>query len=268
MGQAPCRTGWAGGNALRFAYADPPYPGTARSYPERTEVDHGELIQRLERDYDGWLLHSNSQSIAPLVNLVPRGTRILAWGKYHGLPVTSAGLIYTWEPIFLKPVRQPSDYVRDSLWFDMADQLKWMRGQKPIPVVTWLFRAAGLQYDDELSDLFPGTGAVGRAWDEYSRQLSLRYDVGLAMLGTETVLPGALTQLKQQAPRRPEYACDHCGHPASDHAQRWTDSDLAPCHHALSGRLKPGQSVRSFASSNATCGCEDFQSEAADNDFA
>lgn len=158
---------------MRFGYADPPYPNTAHNYPERTEVDHVDLVANLQREYDGWLLHSNSQSIPQLVGIVPSGTRILAWGKYHGLPVTSAGLVYTWEPIFLKPVRRPSDYVRDSLWFDMADQLKWMRGQKPIPVVTWLFRAAGLRAGDELIDLFPGTGAVGRAWSEFSSQPSL-----------------------------------------------------------------------------------------------
>jgi hypothetical protein len=32
---------------MRFAFADPPYPGKAGYYPERQEVDHGELIARL-----------------------------------------------------------------------------------------------------------------------------------------------------------------------------------------------------------------------------
>jgi hypothetical protein len=34
---------------MRFAFADPPYPGNAGHYPERQEVDHARLIARLVR---------------------------------------------------------------------------------------------------------------------------------------------------------------------------------------------------------------------------
>lgn len=42
---------------MKFAYADPPYPGQARkhygSHPDfGGEVDHSDLIAQLERDYD------------------------------------------------------------------------------------------------------------------------------------------------------------------------------------------------------------------------
>lgn len=161
---------------MRFAYADPPYPNTAFRYPEKTEVDHAELIERLD-SYDGWLLHSNPQSIRLLLPLIPEGVRILSWGKYDGLPVTKAGLVYTWEPIFLKPVRRASIWVRDSLWGDKADHVhevrNEMRGQKPLMVIRWLFQAAGLEPADELDDLFPGTGAVTRAWRSFQQQLQL-----------------------------------------------------------------------------------------------
>jgi hypothetical protein len=53
---------------MRFAYADPPYPGQAwRVYGRHEdyagEVDHAELIARLERDYpDGWALSTPAAS--------------------------------------------------------------------------------------------------------------------------------------------------------------------------------------------------------------
>lgn len=49
-------------HAMKFAYADPPYPNQAHRYKDHKdfagEVDHAELVARLERDYDGWLLHT------------------------------------------------------------------------------------------------------------------------------------------------------------------------------------------------------------------
>jgi hypothetical protein len=45
------------GRALRLAYADPPYPGNAFLYrghhDHGGEVDHAELIGRLQLDYRG-----------------------------------------------------------------------------------------------------------------------------------------------------------------------------------------------------------------------
>lgn len=56
FGVAPCGI-LATDRAMRFAYADPPYPGKAKYYPEKTEVDHASLIGRLATEYpDGWAL--------------------------------------------------------------------------------------------------------------------------------------------------------------------------------------------------------------------
>jgi len=43
---------------MKIAYADPPYIGCAHLYPENREVDHAELIERLQSDYDGWILEA------------------------------------------------------------------------------------------------------------------------------------------------------------------------------------------------------------------
>jgi hypothetical protein len=42
-------------------------------------------------------------------------------------------------------------------------------GAKPECFCWWIFDLLGLQADDEFHDLFPGSGAVGRAWAIYRR---------------------------------------------------------------------------------------------------
>ena len=37
----------------------------------------------------------------------------------------------------------------------------------------WLFQMAGLEPGDELTDLFPGSGAVSRAWEKWCAQRTL-----------------------------------------------------------------------------------------------
>lgn len=46
-------------------------------------------------------------------------------------------------------------------------------GAKPERVCHWAFELVGAEPDDELIDMFPGTGAVTRAWRTWRRQLEL-----------------------------------------------------------------------------------------------
>jgi len=46
-------------------------------------------------------------------------------------------------------------------------------GAKPPRFCSWVFRVLGLEHTDELVDLFPGSGAVGRAWVAYQRQVEI-----------------------------------------------------------------------------------------------
>ena len=41
-------------------------------------------------------------------------------------------------------------------------------GRKPLAFCAWLFDLLGMLPGDELLDLFPGSGGVGRAWHEVS----------------------------------------------------------------------------------------------------
>jgi hypothetical protein len=45
-----------------------------------------------------------------------------------------------------------------------------LTGAKPEKVCHWAFEMAGLYPDDELVDLFPGSGAASRAWDTWRGQ--------------------------------------------------------------------------------------------------
>lgn len=48
---------------------------------------------------------------------------------------------------------------------------KGLVGAKPPPVVRWAFEMVGAQPDDELVDLFPGTGIVGETWNQWKRDI-------------------------------------------------------------------------------------------------
>ncbi|MGH8572084.1 MAG: hypothetical protein ACREX8_05855 [Gammaproteobacteria bacterium] len=62
---------------LTFAYADPPYPGTAKKYygaeaDYAGEVDHAALIASLTAaDYAGWALSTSSKALRDILPLCP-----------------------------------------------------------------------------------------------------------------------------------------------------------------------------------------------------
>lgn len=161
---------------MRIAYADPPYPGQAEKHygddPRCAEVDHAELIARLNRDYDGWALSSGADIAAMqyVVPLLPVGTRICAWVKPFASFKPNVTLAYAWEPVFVKPARNRSrelPTVRD--WVAANITLKkGTHGAKPDAFSFWLFDALGMEPGDVFDDVFPGSGAVSEAWAAWS----------------------------------------------------------------------------------------------------
>jgi hypothetical protein len=166
---------------VRFAYADPPYPDESKDkyedHPDYAgEVDHAELIARMDRDYDGWLLHTKAPALWDLLPLCPRPpeVRIFAWVKGFAAFKRNVSPAYAWEPVIVKPLRKAepnqratSEPMRD--WLMESITLKrGLAGAKPERTCRWLFEACGLRPDDELDDLFPGTGAVMDAWLRWS----------------------------------------------------------------------------------------------------
>lgn len=160
---------------MRIGYADPPYPGQSKKHyadhPDYAgEVDHRELIERLERDYDAWVLHTGSVNLPEIVPLCPPSVRYGAWVKTFASFKPGVTQAYAWEPVIFKVARVPprdKPTVRD--WIACPITLKkGLSGVKPEAVCCWVFDFMGLEPDDDLDDLYPGSGAVGSAWRVWS----------------------------------------------------------------------------------------------------
>jgi hypothetical protein len=174
------------GGGLRFGYADPPYLGLSSKYygdePSFAgEVDHVALIASLTAAYDGWALSASVRSLRVLLPLCPESARVCAWVKPHGASKQTRGPHNCWEPVIVVPGRRRQPGTRDWLSALPARGGGTLPGRKPIAFCAWLFELLGMQPGDELDDLFPGSGIVGRAWAELS----------LTPRGYASSLPGA-----------------------------------------------------------------------------
>jgi hypothetical protein len=133
------------GVSLDFAYADPPYPGTAAQYyrnePDyQGEVDHRELIHRLrEGDYAGWALSTSSRSLVDILPLCPRGARVCSWVKPSGVPSAMAGIQSRWEALIVVGGRQLKPGTADRLVAYPARGGGTLVGRKPSAFCAWLF---------------------------------------------------------------------------------------------------------------------------------
>jgi hypothetical protein len=168
---------------LRLGYADPPYIGCAHLYRDHAdyagEVDHAQLIERLESEFDGWVLHASAtaESIATLAPLVlPTDARWMSWTKGFAAFKRNVSVAYAWEPVIIKPARKPVVSKRLVMrdWIECPITLRrGLTGAKPEKVCHWAFEALGARPEDELWDLFPGTGAVSKAWQTWRGLFSL-----------------------------------------------------------------------------------------------
>lgn len=164
---------------MSFAYADPPYPGLSKRYygDHRDfdgEVDHVELVSRLTAGgYDGWALSTSAAALRDVWALCPVGTRLCVWvngprktKSYTALNSFEAVLVYGGRARKVPVVG------------DLDDTLIWggrqhshpdaLTGMKPAIFCNWLFELLGVCSGDTLDDVFPGSGAVRRAWDLYT----------------------------------------------------------------------------------------------------
>lgn len=170
---------------MKIAYADPPYPGQALKHygdhPDYAgEVNHRQLLRELDRDYDGWLLHTSSIALTQILWLAHEedltGYRVMAWVKPFAAFKRNVSVAYAWEPVLVKPCRKPvvSHRVVMRDWVSESITLKrGLVGVKPEAVCQWAFEVLGMESDDELVDLFPGTGAVTAAWERWRDQIRL-----------------------------------------------------------------------------------------------
>lgn len=165
---------------MRFAYADPPYLGCGNLYDEhhsdaRTWDDpeaHRALIERLSVEFpDGWAMSLSSPSLKTILPMCPADCRVGAWVKPFASFKPNVNPAYAWEPVIFRGGRKftrQDATVRD--WVSANITLKrGLTGAKPRNFCRWVFSMLNMQPGDELEDLFPGTGAVAAAWEEWSR---------------------------------------------------------------------------------------------------
>jgi hypothetical protein len=162
---------------MRIAYADPPYVGCAGLYRDHPdyggEVDHSALVERLQTEFDGWILHAAATplSIATIAPLIEKtGARWGSWVKGFAAFKRNVSVAYAWEPVIIKPARKPVVSKRLVMrdWIECPITLKrGLTGAKPEKVCHWAFEIVGAHPKDDLVDLFPGTGAVTRAWETW-----------------------------------------------------------------------------------------------------
>jgi len=154
---------------VRFAYADPPYLGRCHYYGHHHEAPYGcwddpmthvELLNYLDREYDGWAYSMSSSSLSALAQWVP-SARVGAWDKPFASFKPGQRVPYVWEPVLFKTAKQFEDapWTRDFLVEPMSMK-RGVTGAKPEAFCRWVLDLLGYQDDDEFTDLFPGSGIM------------------------------------------------------------------------------------------------------------
>ena len=157
---------------MRMAYADPPYIGRGSGYYDhpdsrayREPAAHVALIAKLDAEYDGWAVSCSSPSLPDLLAGAPAGIRVAAWVKPFAAYKANIRIAYAWEPVIFKAGRDRSadgapigrDYLAEKITLQ-----KGLTGAKPVAFCRWVLDLLGYVDGDELEDVFPGTGVMGR----------------------------------------------------------------------------------------------------------
>lgn len=166
--------------SLKIGYADPPYPGCAHMYkghPDYAgEVDHAALVKRLCEEFDGWVLHTASTTLGQVLPLIPKEARLMAWVKPFAAFKRNVSVAYAWEPVIVRAARKPVVRGRIVMRDWIAEPItmkKGLTGAKPRNVARWAFEMVGAEPQDDLHDIFPGTGAIKTAWEEWRVDLAV-----------------------------------------------------------------------------------------------
>lgn len=187
---------------MRLAIADPPYPpifserrdladggmrGYSRSravrwygggteasdhHPDASRWDdlreHRALLAHLVAEFDGWAIATTPDGLGAYHPL-PVSARIMAWHRQNAMP-GGHRLVSRWEPVIVFPpegrrARTTGPRVSDVL--TTAIPQLGFTGAKPPEWTRWVLDALGFDpAEDEVIDLFPGSGGVAAAvWD-------------------------------------------------------------------------------------------------------
>jgi hypothetical protein len=145
------------GQPRRLAYADPPYPGRAATYyrdhPDYGgEVDHTELVRRLDVEYDAWALSTAADALQDVLAVCPPGVRVAAWLRGERPNKEAQTPLNAWEPVIYAGAirRLPADATRRVEQLDAsrsADQSRLV-----VPASHDTSRAPGRRVAEDLHD--------------------------------------------------------------------------------------------------------------------
>jgi hypothetical protein len=173
---------------LKAAYADPPYLGCGKShYGDRHEraaefddpMTHKRLIEQLSDEYEAWALSCHEPSLHILRAWCPDDCHTGVWVKSFASFKPNVTNAWTWEPVIFrfgrKRTRQQPTW-RDHIVCPITMK-RGFTGAKPEPVCFWIFDGLNLSDGDDFSDLFPGSGAVGVAYEKWGRKSSSHFQL-------------------------------------------------------------------------------------------
>ena len=165
---------------FRAAYADPPYLGLAASiygkmHPDAADYDnpetHRRLIERMMDEYDSWAMSLHEPALRQILSMCPESVRVASWVKPFASFKKNVTRAWTWEPVIFSWHRGRKRTIQQPTWRDhVAEPIAMMRGfpgAKPAKFCYWVFDGLNLEPDDDFADLFPGSGAVSRAWEAW-----------------------------------------------------------------------------------------------------
>jgi hypothetical protein len=122
-------------------------------------------MAELEATYDGWALSCSTPSLRELNHAAPERARVAAWVKPFAAYKANVRIAYAWEPVIFAPGRDHSadgaPVGRDFLAEPITLQ-RGLVGAKSERFCRWVLDLLGYVQGDELTDLFPGTGIMGR----------------------------------------------------------------------------------------------------------
>lgn len=113
----------------------------------------------------------SSPSLRTILPMCPDDCRVMAWVKPFAAYKPNVGNAFAWEPVIVRLSRkigrgQPT--VRDFISAEITLK-KGLTGAKPPIFCWWIFAVLNLQPDDKFTDLFPGTGILGKEWERFKR---------------------------------------------------------------------------------------------------
>ena len=166
---------------MKAAYADPPYLGLAEKFygklhPDAAEYDkpetHQRLVERMSDEYECWAMSLHSPTLKTILAMCPADVRVMCWTRpWAPFRPGNKGAHYAWEPVIVRGGRPMSKRLHGVRDYTNAPMLLGgdakFKGAKPRGFCFWMFEVLNLEPDDEFHDLFPGSGAVGNAWQEW-----------------------------------------------------------------------------------------------------